>query len=239
MVIFITGISSGFGLETAKLLAAKGHKVYGAARRVEKIKPLGEFGVTAIRMDITDEQREFLLGAEYIYGALDFHVYFKESEKLLKELKANGVKLFFDCESSFESDFARKMIPYGTVLSFNEFSADLYSGGRPFEEFKDGLFESGVKAIILTLAENGAKIITPEGEWSVPCHKVVPVDTTGAGDTFNASFVAAQMMGYDYEHSLIFANAAANMSVTVQGPRGGITTAEKVEEFIRECPYRS
>ena len=76
-------------------------------------------------LDISDEQREFLLGAEYIYGALDFHVYFNESEKLLRELKENGVKLFFDCESSFESDYARKMIPYGTVLSFNEFSAEL------------------------------------------------------------------------------------------------------------------
>ena len=55
-VILITGASSGMGYETAKILAQKGHKVYGAARRVEKIEPLGEFGVTAIRMDITDEQ---------------------------------------------------------------------------------------------------------------------------------------------------------------------------------------
>ncbi len=55
-VILITGASSGMGYETAKILAQKGHKVYGAARRVEKIEPLAEFGVTAIRMDITDEQ---------------------------------------------------------------------------------------------------------------------------------------------------------------------------------------
>ena len=32
-VILITGISSGFGKETARLLAEKGHTVYGTVRR--------------------------------------------------------------------------------------------------------------------------------------------------------------------------------------------------------------
>ena len=34
-VILITGASSGIGREAAGLLASQGHKVYGAARRVE------------------------------------------------------------------------------------------------------------------------------------------------------------------------------------------------------------
>lgn len=54
-VILITGASSGIGYETAEALARKGHKVYGAARRTEKIAPLEALGVTAIRMDVTDE----------------------------------------------------------------------------------------------------------------------------------------------------------------------------------------
>lgn len=33
MIIFITGISSGFGFETAKMLSSKGHTVYGTVRR--------------------------------------------------------------------------------------------------------------------------------------------------------------------------------------------------------------
>ena len=38
MVIFITGVSSGFGLETAKLLSQEGHTVYGTVRR--EVEPL-------------------------------------------------------------------------------------------------------------------------------------------------------------------------------------------------------
>ncbi|MCR5561182.1 MAG: oxidoreductase [Bacteroidales bacterium] len=54
-VILITGASSGIGYETAKKLALQGHKVYGAARRTDKLEALREFGVVPVRMDVTDE----------------------------------------------------------------------------------------------------------------------------------------------------------------------------------------
>ena len=54
-VILITGASSGIGFNTAKMLAEQGHKVYGAARRVEKIEPLAPLGVVALKMDVTDQ----------------------------------------------------------------------------------------------------------------------------------------------------------------------------------------
>ena len=52
MVIFITGISSGFGLETARLLAQEGHTVYGTVRReVEPLPP-----VHYIQLDVRDRE---------------------------------------------------------------------------------------------------------------------------------------------------------------------------------------
>ena len=54
-VILITGASSGIGYDTAAALARQGHKVYAAARRLEKMEPLRQHGVTPIRMDVTEE----------------------------------------------------------------------------------------------------------------------------------------------------------------------------------------
>ncbi|GHV97557.1 oxidoreductase [Lactobacillus nasalidis] len=54
-VILITGASSGMGYEAAKELAGQGNKVYGAARRVEKMASLKEYGVTPLHLDVTDE----------------------------------------------------------------------------------------------------------------------------------------------------------------------------------------
>jgi len=49
-VIFITGVSSGFGKETAKLLAEKGHVVYGTIRNGSGTVRL----VHHLKMDLTD-----------------------------------------------------------------------------------------------------------------------------------------------------------------------------------------
>jgi len=49
-VILITGISSGFGRETARLLAEKGHSVYGTIRKDSETDSL----IHVLKMDITD-----------------------------------------------------------------------------------------------------------------------------------------------------------------------------------------
>jgi NAD(P)-dependent dehydrogenase (short-subunit alcohol dehydrogenase family) len=54
-VILITGASSGMGYQTARILAEQGHRVYGAARRTEKIEELAQYGVQALHLDITDQ----------------------------------------------------------------------------------------------------------------------------------------------------------------------------------------
>ncbi|MBR1850591.1 MAG: SDR family NAD(P)-dependent oxidoreductase [Bacteroidales bacterium] len=55
-VILVTGASSGIGFDTAQRLAAMGHKVYAAARRVELMEPLRNDGVEVLSLDVTNEQ---------------------------------------------------------------------------------------------------------------------------------------------------------------------------------------
>jgi len=55
-IILLTGASSGIGYQTAKSLAKEGHVVYGAARRIEKMETLKQFGVKPIYLDVTDEE---------------------------------------------------------------------------------------------------------------------------------------------------------------------------------------
>jgi len=72
-VILITGASSGIGLETAKMLIEKGHKVYGGARRIELMQEVK--GLNALNLDITNEASikecvEYILQKEKIIDVL-------------------------------------------------------------------------------------------------------------------------------------------------------------------------
>ncbi|MCQ2606738.1 MAG: oxidoreductase [Bacteroidales bacterium] len=53
LTILITGASSGIGYEAARILAEQGHKVYGAARRTERMESLRSVGVTPLALDVT------------------------------------------------------------------------------------------------------------------------------------------------------------------------------------------
>jgi NAD(P)-dependent dehydrogenase (short-subunit alcohol dehydrogenase family) len=55
-VILITGISSGFGKQTAQLLATKGHTVYGTVRNVNGNGTEAGRLINVIKMDLTDTE---------------------------------------------------------------------------------------------------------------------------------------------------------------------------------------
>lgn len=52
----ITGASSGIGKATAIYLAQNGYHVYAAARRMEKMQPLKEYGIQPIMLDVTKDE---------------------------------------------------------------------------------------------------------------------------------------------------------------------------------------
>ena len=52
-VVLLTGASAGMGREAAILLAREGHRVYAAARRMDRMADLTSHGVTPVELDVT------------------------------------------------------------------------------------------------------------------------------------------------------------------------------------------
>ena len=66
--IIITGASSGFGLETAKLFASKGWSVFAVARRLDKLEEFQKLYpdyVTISQLDVSDRTHVEAVFAEY------------------------------------------------------------------------------------------------------------------------------------------------------------------------------
>jgi fructokinase len=62
-------------------------------------------------------------------------------------------------------------------------------------ELARGLLERGPKLVVLTLGADGARAFARTAEAEIPARPVEPVDTIGAGDTFNAGLLAALRAG--------------------------------------------
>jgi len=52
---FVTGASSGIGEATVKQLIADGYRVFAAARRTDRMAPLGKLGAILVPLDVTDD----------------------------------------------------------------------------------------------------------------------------------------------------------------------------------------
>lgn len=87
--------------------------------------------------------------------------------------------------------------------------------------------------VIMTLGSKGVAYAEKGQVYNVPGFKVTPVDTTGAGDTFNGAFAVARANGKSLQDSISFANAAAALSVQKLGAQGGMPYLKEVEEMLK------
>lgn len=87
--------------------------------------------------------------------------------------------------------------------------------------------------VIMTLGSKGVAYAEKGQVYNVPGFKVTPVDTTGAGDTFNGAFAVARANGKSLQDSINFANAAAALSVQKLGAQGGMPYLKEVEEMLK------
>ncbi len=76
------------------------------------------------------------------------------------------------------------------------------------------LQKRGVKNVIITMGAEGAYVKTEDFAEMLPGVKVKAIDTTGAGDVFNAALAVATAEGKELRDAVIFANKAAAICVT-------------------------
>jgi 2-dehydro-3-deoxygluconokinase len=78
------------------------------------------------------------------------------------------------------------------------------------------------------MGEAGSYLATADARMLIPAYKVVPVDATGAGDTFCGSFLARLLAGDDAQAAARYASVAAALKCTGYGAVGPIPRAEAV-----------
>jgi len=188
------------------------------------------------KISMDSRKKNLLLGASYIYTTIKDMKNVEDDVNLIKQLKDKGVKIFFDVESEAFDDAINDSFYFESadVLVFNEGGFEKYRGQSSMEEVCNALFSRGVEIIVITLGSKGCVVRTPDWRGEFPGIKVDVKDTTGAGDTFNATFLYGLLEGWSIEKAAKYANFAAARSIMYFGPKGGIAPIKVIEEFIKK-----
>ncbi|ARM76206.1 ribokinase [Acidianus manzaensis] len=118
------------------------------------------------------------------------------------------------------------------ILTPNEIEFKELTNADDIEYGLEILLKKVKMAVIITLGERGALIATKQKRILIPAPKVKPVDTTGAGDVFNAALAHYLEKNEDLETSVQFANKIASYSVTTFGAIG--PRLEEVKKILEE-----
>ena len=94
------------------------------------------------------------------------------------------------------------------------------------------LIGKGVENVVVTLGARGALIVNSKGSRLIPAYEVKPVDTTGAGDAFNAALAVAVAEDLSLDEAVGFANLVAACKVTKLGAQEGLPSMVEVSEFM-------
>jgi len=117
--------------------------------------------------------------------------------------------------------------------------AGLPAGGRLTPEQAGALARKlqamGARTVIMKLGDQGCLLVQQTGSTYIPAPKVTAVDTTAAGDTYNAALAVGLSEGRGLEDSCRFAVYASALSVTRLGTQLAVPSRAEVEVFERDA----
>lgn len=185
-------------------------------------------------LQLSSKQIDLIKNAGFIYSTITELRTIQGYEEILQLLDGNQPLMAIDVEQGTLQDVKRdwEVLKKCRLLFIND-GGDAKLSSLYGSDYIEKLNLGGT-IVIRTLGSKGCAVYASgEPTICIPGHPVNPVDTTGAGDTFNASFLHGYMQGWNLQRCAEFANAAAARSTTIFGPRGGIAKEETVWDFFK------
>lgn len=191
-----------------------------------------------IRLD--PDQEKIIKGAGYIYSTTAELQCFENPMKAVDVMKSQGAKLVLDVEyvDPMKAQSEWELIRRADLLFIND------QGDRQMTDIISGdyvkVLLQGGAMVIKTKGSEGSQIYESSGTVTeLLAYRISAVDTTGAGDTFNTSFVYGLSRDWEVKAAGRFASAAAARAILTMGPRSGAVKEEQVREFIRDYKVQS
>ena len=159
-----------------------------------------------------------------------------EAQHFVDFVHLHGGKVYTDCQYTTAtlaepglSDLLRKV----DIFAPNQSEACQLTGEEDPAHAAARLAEF-CPLVIVKAGKDGAFAQAGRQTWHSPALDVQVVDTTGAGDSFNAGFLAAYLRGEPIETCLRYGNICGGLSTTQRGGTAAAPTLAELEKFLDE-----
>ena len=156
-----------------------------------------------------------------------------EAQKFLLSHLGKSVKVSLDPGEIYAKKGLEKILPLikrSHILFVTEEEVRLLTG-RDLSAGARQLTEIGPSVLVCKKGKQGSHVFTQQGDFEVPAPQVEVLDNTGAGDVYNAGFLAGVFLGKSLEESALFATKIAAKSLTGYG-RERYPRKEDLENFF-------
>jgi sugar/nucleoside kinase (ribokinase family) len=154
---------------------------------------------------------------------------------LLRQAKASGLTTSFDPNSDPGDKWDRNtdaVLKYTDVLFVNEREAMKLAHSKTLNGALKTL-GAKVHCAVIKRGHRGATAIQNEEVFNDSGFRIRAVDTTGAGDSFDAGFMSAYLRKAPLAECLRIGNACGALSAMSVGGTAGQPTPQELQEFIR------
>ncbi|WP_110929957.1 carbohydrate kinase family protein [Paenibacillus bouchesdurhonensis] len=226
-------------------------KSYGVDTRGIILDPVIPTGTVVITVDPQGERTIFVFALDSAYGNLQM-----EDTRILEEIQPQAIflsgvllglpvteatifevakrwkgkaKLYFDPNLRHPTDAVPPQIK-DAMQHMAELCDVVLTGKSEMEAL--GLSPREGQTFIVKCGKEGSYLLQTGGEiaFSVAPTNHVAIDATGAGDTFAAAYISAELKGFGVREAMEFAAVAAGISVTRTGARS-MPQPEEIEQY--------
>ncbi|MCS7111980.1 MAG: sugar kinase [Ignisphaera sp.] len=187
-------------------------------------------GSAASRLSPDDVDEEYVLSSRGVIltgitPALSSSCY-TAVDKMYRIAKSSGLDIVFDTNIRMKlwrdaSKARSSLTPFlqAKIVFTNPKDLEILFPSQPIKEAVSNILDRGCEIVVVKLGDKGAIAYDSKGnEHRVEAFKIPIVeDVIGAGDAFNAAFLASVYRGMTVDQALLYAAAAGALVVTVRG----------------------
>lgn len=159
---------------------------------------------------------------------------------LAKQSAALGASISFD--PNIRPELMKDESVYDTISEIIDMT-EVFMPGREellalsrcddIESAVNWCFErSKMKTVVVKNGSKGCRVYTRDEVVSAGVYKIVPVDATGAGDSFDAAFICKLIEKASICDAVKYASAAAALNTAAFGPMEGKISCDEIEAFM-------